>query len=204
MLGQDIPETPFFQYWYTLKQLNSYVRQAGFEVSLKLNSDYIYPLWEFRNFFTKVPPLARLLAWLERFDIPLLGGQNFVLAVKPGSKLQCFLLKDKTAEPESLVKYFVPLSQAAMQLPYSKFYLRRRGRSFPSTPYQFLTPRISPHQETCRFGGGEFITSEFYEDYGFDLAISPEKLKDPAVNVKLAFKHVQMRWRNCLDPYNQR
>ena len=149
--------------------------------------------WGYRTAWQR--GIAAILASLEKWQLPLLGAQNVLIAYKPAKKMFCFINGKEEATKESLQKYYLPVSDTGQKSESSHYYLRPPKRRFPLQPYQWNTPRIKPHRENCYFCEVEYQTDEIFEDYGIDIHCCPNCLKDPEINIRISFEHLRMRWR---------
>ncbi len=197
LLKQPIPENKFFQYWYTMRELKRFIRDAGFIIGLSTITDYIYPFFEFGTIKeNNVPLIVKLFATLERhLYIPILGAQNVVVAIKPSDTMYCFISGKREAKMDDLNDFYLPISKSMKNHSVAKYYRKPARRCFPQRPYQWNTPRISPQERTCTITGKKYVTDPIFEDYGLSIDVSPEILRILEYNIKISFEEIQLRWR---------
>lgn len=198
LLGKELSKNPFFQYEYKPSILKKYIENQGLYVSRAESCDLLYPLFKLKWFrgedSRKDNFIARVALLLEKSFLRNLGGQTITISIKKAPLMYCFLSGKKTATLDSLENYDVPISKEYYGTELAKLYLKKQPVIF-SGRYAINRPRLIPELRRCHFSGKEYYTDEIFEDYGFNINVSPDEILNPLINIQLGTKNIKPIWR---------
>lgn len=199
-IGKKYAKPPFFQYWYSLKQLEEFIVNEGFIIVRKGNADILYTFYEFCKLYKinilNHKWLFKVAQILEGTFIRYFGAQSIVISVKGGNKMQCFLCGNDTADFKSLKKYDIPICANHSINEILAFY--NKSNKNPSFKYYYLiNPKfLKPEKRICSFTKKSYTTDDIFENFGLNINIHPELLKDPYYNIKVSNQNLLPIWRD--------
>lgn len=199
IIGRKIVHPIFFQYEYDAKTLAKAVNDAGFTVTHYGNCDFLYTFYEYGHF--KGQNIGhgsfayRVSHWLENTFFSFFAAQSITISVKMADKMFCFLCNSLEAEPESLLKYDVPICKNCQKNELEKFY-KKNIHPVYSKNYIVDPPVSNPTNENCDFCYKAYRTDLLFESFGFDKKVCGDCLKVAEINIKLCSENIQPVWRH--------
>ena len=201
LIGRPIITSPFFQYWFTLHQLQNYVEGSGLHVVLAGQCDLKYAFWELKLPAQWQKAGFRVMDALENTVFARFGAQAFTIAVKVAEEMHCFLCDQKIVHPEQLKMHYLPICPSCSQSPQAHFYQVKRPPKFHSS-WQYDPPIIIPKQSIpCHFCGKPVLADAIFEDFGFNIPICRGCLSIPENNLIASNEWIQPLWR-CRQSLN--
>lgn len=202
LIRRKNPPEPFFQYEYSPIQLNFFLKKQGFYVSRAEGCDLLYPFTEMGHFSgNNIYPNSFAYRFANRFEnsvIKYFGGQSVTISVKKAPLMYCFLCGELNATLDSLNYFDVPISKKMQQHPAAQLFLKNRRVQY-AQPYTINPPLLKPETRKCSFTGKSFLTNPVFEDFGFDIPVSEEALKNIYTNIDLCCNHIKPLWRKRAD-----
>ncbi|MFH0777839.1 MAG: methyltransferase domain-containing protein [Candidatus Eisenbacteria bacterium] len=193
VLGKPVKKAPFFQHWYTPRELSGFVRRAGLDVVLAGGGDLVYSMLEL-GFTPRDRPLFRVVDCLEAGPLARFGAQAFTVSLKRGPRMSCFLCGQQTVRPDRLREFYLPVCRECEATELASYYRPGVKPRFHQH-YTFQPPVAPAHDETCRYCGRPFTTDTLFEDFGFAIPVCPACLRLPNVNLDLSNRHLKPVWR---------
>lgn len=196
LLGKEKYFPEFFQYWYSTKDLERFISDAGLQMVRTETRDTLYPYHEFRRYrvLDDSDIFVRLLTILDNYSLPFLGGQSLTLSIKKAEIMYCFLCGEYRAGIDSLTAHEVPLCVDCLHSQSAQFYLKGRPIRFNSQ-FLFNPPLQSTDFLTCEYCQTIYSRSPIFEDYGFTKKVCKSCLMNDEVNIELSNLHIQPIWR---------
>jgi ubiquinone/menaquinone biosynthesis C-methylase UbiE len=196
VLRRTIHESPFFQYWYTPRQLTRFIEQVGLKVMLKGGGDLKYSFWELGAKPCKNNFGFRVADWLENTPFAHLGAQAFTISIKTAPIMYCFLCGEYLAKEESLLKFYLPICPTCANSSLAQYYKKgtQRPQFHSQWEYKPLVMRDS-YSENCFFCHKSFDMDVLFENFGFSVPVCPDCLKIPTTNIILSNKYLKPVWR---------
>ncbi len=195
------PET-FFQYEYSPKQLKKFLELQKFYVSRVHGCDLLYPFVEIGNFSGNNIQKGSFAYWFancfENTPLQYYGAQSITVSVKIAPVMHCFLSGKPNAYPQSLEKYDVPISEEMQKSPLAALYLKNRRVKY-AEKYIINPPYLNPQKQICNYTGEKYVTDPLFENFGFNVPVSPTAIKDINVNIDLCCNHIKPLWRKRED-----
>jgi SAM-dependent methyltransferase len=193
LIGRPVEKPPFAQYWYTARQLASYVRESGLKVVASGGGDLIYSMWEL-GVVPKNGLIFGLLGRLENTLFSRLGAQSFTVSVKKGPQMFCFLCGRQNVRPERLSQFTLPICEECGRGNLACHY-RPGERPRFHAQWEFEASPKHLGAKTCHYCGNGFRTDELFEDLGFLVPVCPSCLREPRINIELSNKFLRPVWR---------
>jgi len=198
IIGKKTKESDFFQYEYSPKQLSNFCKEQGFFVSRAEGCDLLYPFTEIGGFTGSNIQKSSFAYWFantfENTFIKYFGAQSITILVKVAPLMYCFLSGKLNTKPESLKKYDVPISDEMQNNELAKLFLKGNNVKY-AEKYMINPPLLEPETRFCKISGKEYITDEIFEDFGFNINVHPELLKEPSLNIDISVKNIKPIWR---------
>lgn len=198
IIGKNTITPPFIQYEYRPNKLKKVLEEQGFYVSRAECCDLLYPFNEIGGFNGDNLKEGKFAYWFckvfENSWLKNLGGQSITIAIKKAPIMYCFLSGEKTATPDSLDKYDVPISIQYQKMKLANYYKKNRRVKF-SESYEINPPLLSPTRKKCEYSGEYYFTDPIFETYGFNKNASPQVLTKPDMNIDLCINHLKPIWR---------
>jgi SAM-dependent methyltransferase len=193
LIGRQLRPEPFFQHWYSLSQLSSFVDSCGLKLVLSGVCDLKYAFFELGKSSTR---WFRVADFLERTPLVRWGAQAFAVAVKIADKMHCFLCGQKNIPFEKWHKHYLPICGGCSSSPLAIHYLRKKRPHFHSRwEYNPLFLSDSSSNRECHFCGQIVEPDLLFENFGFSIPICSQCLQIPALNLVASNEHLQPRWR---------
>lgn len=198
IIRYQITQGEFFQYEYRAKTLKKFVEESGLKVTSYDNCDLMYTFTELGGFQGDKVKHGTFAYWFsnkfENSFFRKLGAQSVTISVKVADKMYCFLCGNKNADKDSLNNFTVPICKQCETKAISKYY---KIGIYPSYAANYIIdpPIKNPSEEICEFSGERYISDELFEDYGFTKKVSPKKLRQQEINIKLCNESIQPIWR---------
>lgn len=200
IIGRKIDKKPFFQYWYSPKQLKTFIEAAGFTVSRFGGSDMLYTIVEFcRLYKIKIENhkwLFRLAHKLDKTFLSRFGAQALVIAVKPGEVMQCFFCGNNTVRLQSLEKYDVPTCEEHKLSDNTKYYKKENNNPAFREEYLINPKFLIQEKRKCNMTQNTYTTDPLFENFGLSIDVHPEVLKIAEHNIKISNLSLQPIWRS--------
>lgn len=189
---------PFFQYFYSQKQLKQFVEKEGFFISRYASCDLLYSFFELGNNsgnnITKNSFAVKFVNKYENTFFSNLGAQSVVIAVKKAEVMHCFICGDYSVAQDSLYSYDVPICQKCSRENTANNYLKNKVPKM-NFPY-IISPPITPvEKRKCGYCEKDYSTHKIFEDYGFTKNCCEDCLKISNVNIELTSEHIKPVWR---------
>jgi ubiquinone/menaquinone biosynthesis C-methylase UbiE len=188
----------FFQHEYSAKQLKRFAENQGFYISRYSGADVLYTFTEFGNHSSKYIKTGsfgnKISHWFENSNIPFLGAQSIIIAIKKSDNMHCFLCGENSAIEESLNKYDVPLCKECSSDSNSIYYLKGSSIIFHNE-YKISPPFQPVEEKECFFCKVKYKTDILFEDLGFDKNVCPDCIKSKNINILLSNTSLQPIWR---------
>jgi SAM-dependent methyltransferase len=196
LCGCQLVSRPFFQYWYTPRQLRAFVQACGLKVVLYGACDLRYAAWELVGARGDSGFVFRAADFLERTAVARLGGQAFVVAVKVADAMYCFLCGEKKVLSGQWRTHYLPICDDCSGSSLAGHYVRKRAPSFHGRQ-QYNPPPLLESAEggPCHFCGRLVRPDAVFEDFGFYVPICRECLAVKAQNLAASNEFLQPRWR---------
>ena len=198
ILGKRIIEPPFFQYEFSNRKLKSYLQQQGFYVSRSECCDLLYPFCEIGKFTGQNLGKGNFAYWFantfENTWVKRFGAQTITISIKKAPLMYCFLSGEMTATPDSLEQFDVPISREYQSSKLANLYRKNREVAFAGS-YDINPPYSASEERECSLSGNKYLTDPIFENFGFNINISPEMLKVPKINIELCSKNIKPIWR---------
>ncbi len=200
IIGKKVNKPPFFQYWYSPKQLKKFIENAGLKVTRNSGADILYTFNEFCRLY-KIKTenhkwLFNLANKLENTFLKQWGAQSVVIAIKPSEKMHCFFCGELAANCQSLKIYDVPVCDkhnADLNRIHYKKSCKNPKFNFP---YQIQPMILQPQKQQCAITNQFFMTDKILECYGLSIPVHPDLLKKPEQNIELSINYLSPIWRN--------
>ena len=188
----------FFQYEYSPWQLKNYCKSQGFYVSRAEGCDLLYTLGEVQKFDPeKLKPGSFAYRFAHQFENTIfkyLGAQTITISIKRAPLMHCFLSGQLTAQPESLQKFDVPISEEMQHTELAKLY--RKGKAVKFACNYLINPEKQKQEsKKCDFSKKRYLTDPIFEDYGFNRNVAPDCLLRPEINIPLSVENMKPVWR---------
>ncbi len=201
MIGRKIVNSPFFQYEYTPNQLKCFCEEQGFYVSRAEGCDLLYPFNEIGRFKGKNLKPGSFAYWFahnfENTWINNFGGQSITISIKSPpdlNRIQCFLSGKLKATADSLQKFDVPVSKDLQDSETAACYRKNRKVAY-AKDYSINPPVKETETKICEFSGKQYTTDPVFEDFGFNVKVSPDQLLDLKINMLLCTHNIAPTWR---------
>lgn len=200
LIGRKIVKPPFFQYWYSPKQLKQFVEEAGFTVVRYSGADVLYTFNEYCRLRKKKIEtkswIFKLSMKLEKTFVHRWGAQSVVIAVKPEEKMHCFLCGELEARLDSLRVFDVPICQKHYGEKFAVHYDKKNNNPHFVGNYCIQKQQIEPQEFVCEISGEKYTSDRIFENFGFTKNIHPDLLKKSEVNIEASNVLLQPIWRN--------
>ena len=202
IIGRPIVSKPFFQYWYTPRQLRSFVEKCGLRVVLYGAGDLKYAFWELTP--QPVPKFGfRLADFLEQTPLARWGAQAFSISVKVGREMYCFLCGEKSVPLSEWKEHYLPICNRCSNSPLAKYYKKRVTPHFHAR-WQYDPSYVSESNPIryCHFCEKPARPDILFEDFGFCVPVCRECLRIPERNIIASNETLQPRWRPRKPTYD--
>lgn len=200
IIGRKIEKESFFQYWYSPKQLKSFIEKAGFRISRSGGSDILYTFVEFcRLYKIKIEKhkwLFRLAYKLDKTFFSRFGAQAIVIAVKPGELMQCFFCGNNSARLPSLEKFDIPICKDHKLHDNIVYYKKDNNNPTFNEGYLINPSILIQEKRKCQITQNTFTTDPLFENFGLCMDVHPEVLKNSEQNIKISNMSLQPIWRS--------
>jgi ubiquinone/menaquinone biosynthesis C-methylase UbiE len=199
IIRKNVKTPEFFQYWYSLRKLKIFVENVGFKVTRLGNADLLYTFHEFfRLYGNTIKNRNRLFVFsqfLEKTILRKWGAQNIIIAVKPAEQMHCFFCDERTVNIDFLKKFDVPICNNHENDPNTIYY--EKNQKYPSFKGKYtVNPDIlKPEKRICSITQKEYMTDDLFEDFGLNINVHPEVLRNPKYNYKILNQNLKPVWR---------
>lgn len=193
IIGRQILQRPFLQYWYMPAKLLSFVQKSGLKVVLHGACDLKYVFYELG---LRHKLWFRIADFLEKTSLRRCGAQSFTVAVKVADEMYCFLCGRRKVRLDRWQRHYMPICDACSISSLAKYYQRRNVPQF-HRKWQYNPPLLTLSVSTrlCHFCKQPIRPDALFEDFGFCLPICSECLQVPARNLQASNEFLQPRWR---------
>lgn len=192
LLGLRVQRREFFQYWYTLGQLKSFVESAGLKVMLSGCDDLVYALFEL-GLKPAHLRLYRLASRLNKTAIASIGAQAITISIKTAEQMHCFLCGELRATPADSKKFYLPICTMCDGSPLAEHYRARIRPTFCGAAS--FEPPLEIVTQRCAYCSEYFETDALFEGYGFARPVCEKCIIQPKVNLDLSSQWVKHIWR---------
>ncbi|KPJ59969.1 MAG: hypothetical protein AMJ46_08435 [Latescibacteria bacterium DG_63] len=193
LMGRRVVKREFSQFWYTRRQLLSFIEESGFRVTLSGGGDLLYCLWEL-GATPKDNSFFRFLGRAESTFLSGLGAQSFTISVKEAPEMFCFLCGKRNVHRERLSRYYLPICECCEKTELAEHYRPGVKPRFHSD-WEFRPEVWDRTQQSCSYCGKSFQTDPLFEDFGFSIAVCEECLRKRKINIELSNCFLRPVWR---------
>lgn len=189
---RPVPDRPFFQYWYSQRQLARFVAESGLTVVMSGAEDLRYAAWELG---AAPGSLAfRVCDRLESTPLRVFGAQSLSVSVRLAERMHCFICGELSAGIESLRSFYLPICPSCASDPIAEEYGRGvRPRMTGACLYGIDTSEVGPR--ACTFCSRTFNPDLLFEpDCGFDRTACPDCLSRSDTSLLLSARHLRNIW----------
>ena len=184
----------FFQYWYSQKEMSSFIVDAGFEVIEKNIIDIRFPLF-YRSQHSQLAQWLfgkqEFINKLENSPLKVLGGNSVIVALKPGERMHCFFCGLEHSAGSLRKKGINVPTCDGCKHKYDRIVRHFDGK----TPAHYDHRTEKQSEQVCAFCQQEFKPHKLFGDFGFSKAVCSDCVRIPRVRGELSAAFIKQTWK---------